>query len=130
MQSHAVKLLYRIPRAIRLIVTSEDDSVASLVGWLVSRDAQNLCGSGKTVKQVGRVARACSDPQIGFRASVFRGNRTAVAAIQDRAQGCSRGLRLERWWHARPACESMRRTHVSPQLNAAIASDAGCYPLR
>ena len=54
-----------IPRAIRLIVTSEDDSVASLVGWLVSRDAQNLCGSGKTVKQVGRVARACSDLQIG-----------------------------------------------------------------
>jgi hypothetical protein len=36
---------------MRLIVTSEDDSVTSLVGWLVSRAAQNLCGSDATVKQ-------------------------------------------------------------------------------
>ena len=63
-----------------------------MVGWLVSRDAQNLCGSGTTVKQVGRFARACSDLQIAFQTLVFRGNRTAVAAIQDRAQGCSRGF--------------------------------------
>src|ERR1043165_2262343 len=40
MQSHAIKLLYKIPRAIRLIVTSEDDSVAPLVGWLESRDVE------------------------------------------------------------------------------------------
>jgi hypothetical protein len=40
MQSHAIKLLYKIPRAIRLIVTSEDDSVAPLVGWLESRDLE------------------------------------------------------------------------------------------
>jgi hypothetical protein len=49
MQSHAIKLLYKIPRAIRLIVTSADDSVTPLVGWLEA-EKLNLCGSGTTVK--------------------------------------------------------------------------------